>query len=173
MCGFVAGLLHDGIEAGRIDRALETLRHRGPDAVGRWTAPDGRWFLGHTRLSIIGLGNGAQPMADANGDVRLVVNGDDVTAASCIAPGPIGANRSVLYSVPACDTWQRGETWTVAAQLDDGSIAHDWTVQFHPEIVDLNPNTTSSDIAALPISSLSDGARLLLTFASTADFRNK
>ena len=76
MCGFVAGLLHDGIESGRIDRALEALRHRGPDAVGRWTAPDGRWFLGHTRLSIIGLSNGAQPMSDASGDVRLVVNGE-------------------------------------------------------------------------------------------------
>lgn len=26
---------------------------------------DGRWFLGHTRLSIIGLENGAQPIYDA------------------------------------------------------------------------------------------------------------
>jgi asparagine synthase (glutamine-hydrolysing) len=59
-----------------LDRALQTLHHRGPDATGRWIAPDGRWFLGHTRLSIIGLGNGAQPMSDASGDVRLVVNGE-------------------------------------------------------------------------------------------------
>jgi asparagine synthase (glutamine-hydrolysing) len=60
----------------RLDRALETLHHRGPDAVGRWVAPDGRWFLGHTRLSIIGLDNGSQPIPDASGEVRIVVNGE-------------------------------------------------------------------------------------------------
>jgi len=64
------------MEPKRLDHALETLRHRGPDAVGEWVSPDGRWFLGHTRLSIIGLGNGHQPMSDASGDVQLVVNGE-------------------------------------------------------------------------------------------------
>ncbi len=76
MCGFVGGLLRGTLDPKRLDRALETLHHRGPDAVGKWVAPDGRWFLGHTRLSIIGLENGDQPMADATGDVRLVVNGE-------------------------------------------------------------------------------------------------
>jgi asparagine synthase (glutamine-hydrolysing) len=76
MCGFVGGLLRGALEPKRLDRALETLHHRGPDAVGQWIAPDGRWFLGHTRLSIIGLGNGAQPMSDASGNVQLVVNGE-------------------------------------------------------------------------------------------------
>jgi asparagine synthase (glutamine-hydrolysing) len=76
MCGFVAGLLRRAIESQRLDYALAALHHRGPDAVGRWIAPDRRWFLGHTRLSIIGLDNGAQPMSDASGDVQLVVNGE-------------------------------------------------------------------------------------------------
>jgi asparagine synthase (glutamine-hydrolysing) len=76
MCGFVAGLLRRNYEPKRLDRALEVLHHRGPDAVGRWVAPDARMFLGHTRLSIIGLGNGSQPMSDASGDVQLVVNGE-------------------------------------------------------------------------------------------------
>jgi asparagine synthase (glutamine-hydrolysing) len=76
MCGFVAGLLAKALEPKRLDNALEALHHRGPDAVGRWVSPDGRWFLGHTRLSIIGLGNGAQPMSDESGEVRLVVNGE-------------------------------------------------------------------------------------------------
>src|SRR5215470_18498345 len=76
MCGFIGGLLRGALEPQRIVRALDSLHHRGPDAVGKWVAPDGRWFLGHTRLSIIGLGNGAQPMADASGDVQLVVNGE-------------------------------------------------------------------------------------------------
>ncbi len=76
MCGFVGGLLQASFEPKRLDRALEVLHHRGPDAVGKWIAPDARAFLGHTRLSIIGLDNGEQPMSDASGDVRLVVNGE-------------------------------------------------------------------------------------------------
>src|SRR5262245_52460035 len=75
MCGFIAGLLRGEVQSERIDRALVSLHHRGPDATGRWGAPDGRWFLGHTRLSLIGLSNGAQPMSDASGDVRRVRNG--------------------------------------------------------------------------------------------------
>src|SRR5215469_15421654 len=76
MCGFVGGILRETMEPKRLERALETLHHRGPDAVGEWVSPDGRWFLGHTRLSIIGLGNGHQPMSDATGDVQVVVNGE-------------------------------------------------------------------------------------------------
>src|SRR5262245_13233687 len=76
MCGFVGGLVHHALDPARLERALVSLHHRGPDATGRWISADGEWFLGHTRLSIIGLGNGAQPMSDASGDVRLVVNGE-------------------------------------------------------------------------------------------------
>jgi asparagine synthase (glutamine-hydrolysing) len=76
MCGLVGGLLRRPLDPKRLDRALASLHHRGPDAVGKWTSPDGRWFLGHTRLSIIGLDNGDQPMSGAGGDVRLVVNGE-------------------------------------------------------------------------------------------------
>ncbi len=76
MCGLVAGLLGGTLKAGALERALSSLRHRGPDAVGHWVASDGKAFLGHTRLSIIGLDNGEQPMADAGGDVHLIVNGE-------------------------------------------------------------------------------------------------
>lgn len=79
MCGFVAGLLRDAADVAvpeRLDCALATLHHRGPDAVGRWMSPDRRWFLGHTRLSIIGLNNGDQPIGNAAGDVQVVVNGE-------------------------------------------------------------------------------------------------
>ena len=76
MCGFVAGLLRRTLEPKRLDRALEIAasprarRGRPLDRARR------RWFLGHTRLSIIGLDNGDQPMSDASGDVQLVVNGE-------------------------------------------------------------------------------------------------
>jgi asparagine synthase (glutamine-hydrolysing) len=76
MCGFVGGMLREPLDPKRLDRALETLHHRGPDAVGNWVSPDRRWFLGHTRLSIIGLTNGDQPIANDAGDVQIVVNGE-------------------------------------------------------------------------------------------------
>ena len=76
MCGIVGGWLPRRIEERRLDRALELLHHRGPDDTGRWISPDGHFFLGHTRLSIIGLENGDQPMVDPTGRVRMVVNGE-------------------------------------------------------------------------------------------------
>ena len=56
---------------------LECLRHRGPDAQGEWTSPDGKIWLGHTRLSIVDLTpTGAQPMLDpATGNV-IIFNGE-------------------------------------------------------------------------------------------------
>ena len=56
---------------------LECLRHRGPDAQGEWTSPDGKIWLGHTRLSIVDLSpTGAQPMHDpATGNV-IIFNGE-------------------------------------------------------------------------------------------------
>ena len=38
--------------------------------------------LGHTRLSIIGLDNGDQPIANADGTVHIVVNGELIYIAS-------------------------------------------------------------------------------------------
>jgi asparagine synthase (glutamine-hydrolysing) len=69
-------MLRKKIEPKRLDRALEVLQHRGPDATGKWISGDGHWFLGHTRLSIIGLENGDQPMSNPAGDVQMVVNGE-------------------------------------------------------------------------------------------------
>ncbi len=76
MCGLIGGMSRKPATADRITRALDSLDHRGPDGQGRWTSTGGRFFLGHTRLSIIGLNNGEQPMANADGDVHLVVNGE-------------------------------------------------------------------------------------------------
>ena len=40
MCGFVGGMLQRPLEDQRLDRALEVLHHRGPDAVGKWVSDD-------------------------------------------------------------------------------------------------------------------------------------
>ena len=76
MCGLIGGVSRKAIGAGAIEAALEVLHHRGPTAPGQWTSRDRRAFLGHTRLSIIGLDNGEQPIASSEGDVQIVVNGE-------------------------------------------------------------------------------------------------
>ena len=76
MCGIFAAMTRRGLSSGRRDAALRSLQHRGPDGSGSWTSRDGRWTLGHTRLSIIGLNNGEQPMTSPDGAVHLVVNGE-------------------------------------------------------------------------------------------------
>jgi asparagine synthase (glutamine-hydrolysing) len=76
MCGIFAALTRRGLAPERRSAALRSLHHRGPDGSGSWTSRDGRWTLGHTRLSIIGLNNGEQPMTSPDGAVHLVVNGE-------------------------------------------------------------------------------------------------
>lgn len=57
--------------------ALDLIHHRGPDSRGEWRSPDGRCWLGSTRLAIVDLSPaGAQPMIDpATGNV-IVTNGE-------------------------------------------------------------------------------------------------
>jgi asparagine synthase (glutamine-hydrolysing) len=76
MCGIFAAMTRGGLAPERRDAALRSLLHRGPDGSGSWTSRDGRWTLGHTRLSIIGVNNGDQPMHGPDGAVHLVVNGE-------------------------------------------------------------------------------------------------
>ncbi|KAK4500902.1 hypothetical protein PRZ48_009094 [Zasmidium cellare] len=60
-----------------IDNSLERVKHRGPDAQGRWISDDGRVGLGQVRLSIIDLSSqGDQPFHNTEDDVHAVVNGE-------------------------------------------------------------------------------------------------
>ena len=76
MCGIFAVMSRQGLARRRVDDALASLDHRGPDGTGSWSTPDNCWTLGHTRLSIIGLNNGDQPMSSPDGHVHTVVNGE-------------------------------------------------------------------------------------------------
>ncbi|MBV9928204.1 MAG: asparagine synthase (glutamine-hydrolyzing) [Acidobacteria bacterium] len=77
MCGIVALYSPEKpIAPESLARATERLAHRGPDEQHHWTAPHGRVGLGHTRLSIIDLVTGAQPIASEDGRLRIVVNGE-------------------------------------------------------------------------------------------------
>jgi asparagine synthase (glutamine-hydrolysing) len=76
MCGIFAAMTRQPLRAEHIQAALNVLGHRGPDGAGIWTSGDLRLTLGHTRLSIIGLNNGRQPMASSDGHLHMVVNGE-------------------------------------------------------------------------------------------------
>ena len=51
------------------------MGHRGPDSRGSWVAPTGRCVVGHTRLAVIDLETGGQPILNETGSIATVVNG--------------------------------------------------------------------------------------------------
>ncbi len=78
MCG-IAGFLAargelQGQAEGTLAEMLSKLSHRGPDDSGRYSSA--RIALGHRRLSIIDLEGGHQPIANEDGSVHAVVNGE-------------------------------------------------------------------------------------------------
>lgn len=59
-----------------IAKMYQALLHRGPDDYGIYESPDRRFYLAHTRLSIIDLSpNGHQPMSDKESRVWISYNG--------------------------------------------------------------------------------------------------
>jgi asparagine synthase (glutamine-hydrolysing) len=79
MCG-IAGFLSQNetskpIATASLTRMNELQRHRGPDGTGTWLSEDRRVGFAHTRLSIIDLESGFQPMALASGNV-ITYNGE-------------------------------------------------------------------------------------------------
>ena len=77
MCGITAVLSASGpIAEETMHRGTSALHHRGPDGRGHWLSPDRRIGLGHTRLSIIDLQTGAQPIANEDESLWIVANGE-------------------------------------------------------------------------------------------------
>ncbi len=76
MCG-IAGLLradHGPIDRAELGRMAGAMAHRGPDGEAFHTEPG--LGLAHRRLSVIDVAGGAQPMANADGSVVVVFNGE-------------------------------------------------------------------------------------------------
>lgn len=75
MCG-IAGVIEarGRPELAALERAAGLLRHRGPDDSGVYA--EGRAGLAHTRLSIIDLEGGHQPIVSPDGRYALIVNGE-------------------------------------------------------------------------------------------------
>ena len=76
MCGiagfFVNGRAEDA--RGPLRRMTDSLRHRGPDDEGFYV--DDQVALGARRLRIIDLETGQQPLANEDGSVRVIQNGE-------------------------------------------------------------------------------------------------
>ncbi|MBX4258453.1 asparagine synthase (glutamine-hydrolyzing) [Clostridium estertheticum] len=77
MCGVFGSFCDQGnLSMDRLERATSTLYHRGPDGKEVWMSKDKRIGLGHTRLSIIDLEGGQQPLKNEDESICAVVNGE-------------------------------------------------------------------------------------------------
>jgi asparagine synthase (glutamine-hydrolysing) len=76
MCGIAGFVDHSGkLELRQIlDKSLELMRFRGPDGVGSYI--NGKYAIGMRRLSIVDHSKGEQPKSNANGQIRVVQNGE-------------------------------------------------------------------------------------------------
>jgi asparagine synthase (glutamine-hydrolysing) len=75
MCGIAGLLLRSEVATSEpLERFITSLRHRGPDAAGSYH--DGPLGLAHTRLSIIDLSGGDQPLKTQDQELILVANGE-------------------------------------------------------------------------------------------------
>lgn len=75
MCG-IAGqvLLHGRVDPDALSRMAGALTHRGPEDTGHYVS--GAFGIAHTRLAIIDLAGGHQPIFDAQQRYALVCNGE-------------------------------------------------------------------------------------------------
>jgi asparagine synthase (glutamine-hydrolysing) len=75
MCGIVGIVIQEApSHRSQLGRMVESLRHRGPDDEGAHFFD--RCALGHTRLSIVDLAGGHQPMLTPDGRTGICFNGE-------------------------------------------------------------------------------------------------
>lgn len=82
MCGIagIIGCSENGNFDSALDQMLDQIVHRGPDDSGvfhgTFAQSNAKVALGHRRLSIIDLEAGHQPLANADGSIQIVFNGE-------------------------------------------------------------------------------------------------
>src|SRR4030095_15712155 len=79
MCGIAGEIVFD--PAGRVDETrilpvAAALHHRGPDEGGYHIGRGRSALLISTRLAIVDLHNGRQPLSNEDGSVWVVLNGE-------------------------------------------------------------------------------------------------
>lgn len=75
MCG-IFGAIGCEVSDEALQRVLKMLHHRGPDTSGLFIDPQEEVTLAHTRLAIIDLIGGEQPLYSLDGNVVLIANGE-------------------------------------------------------------------------------------------------
>ena len=79
MCGIAGEFVFDAgdrVASQAIEPMLGVLAHRGPDECGYWLDEAGKAMLLHTRLSIVDLTSGRQPICNEDGTCWIGVNGE-------------------------------------------------------------------------------------------------
>lgn len=80
MCGIAGWISERGsvaVDHGILGAMRDAMIHRGPDGEGIWLSSDRRVGLAFRRLAIVDLSETAnQPMANEDGSVRIVFNGE-------------------------------------------------------------------------------------------------
>lgn len=74
IAGFVGDDGYDSASESRLREMLHAITHRGPDDEGRWV--ERGVAIGMRRLSIIDVAGGKQPIANEDGSIRVVFNGE-------------------------------------------------------------------------------------------------
>jgi asparagine synthase (glutamine-hydrolysing) len=75
MCGIFAAVGKPPTEAG-LQNVFAALHHRGPDGRGVFRDEAASVAIAHTRLAIIDLVTGEQPIASEDGEIVLSANGE-------------------------------------------------------------------------------------------------
>lgn len=76
MCGIAGIIQSDGqpVKQAELQNMIDSLNHRGPDASG--ISLSNTVGFAHSRLSIVDLSGGAQPMQTADGMLKITFNGE-------------------------------------------------------------------------------------------------
>ncbi|HEX5259033.1 MAG TPA: asparagine synthase (glutamine-hydrolyzing) [Sphingomicrobium sp.] len=75
MCGIFAAV-GPQVSERTLEHVFGALHHRGPDGRGQFVDQDAHLTIAHTRLAIIDLVTGDQPMESEDGSIVLSVNGE-------------------------------------------------------------------------------------------------
>jgi asparagine synthase (glutamine-hydrolysing) len=100
VCGICGIVNFDGapVEPGLVERMTRMLAHRGPDSEG--VVHTGTAALGASRLAILDLARGGQPMTALDGEVTIVHNGEILNHAQLRSELEAGGRRLRT----SCDT---------------------------------------------------------------------
>jgi asparagine synthase (glutamine-hydrolysing) len=122
MCGICGELRFDGRRPGEADviAMRERIVHRGPDSSGAFVSAAGGAALGFRRLRIIDLSPAAsQPMANEDGSVHVVFNGE-------------------IYNFQALRQWLAGRGHRFRSRSDTETIVHLYEEKGADAIADLD-----------------------------------